>query len=137
MSERRWFARWGERGGERGSFTIPAVSGIGILLLCFVIVCQFAVWIYARGALQAAAQAAVRSAAPLDSSAGSCEQAFELARSQLLGGDLGRNVGGVHCELGDVFVTLDVDATFASWLPVTPDWQTTVSAIAVREVEPG
>lgn len=127
---------WAEHDSERGALTVPAVASLGILLLCFVIVCQFVVWIYAKGALQASAQAAVRGAAPLDAPAGSCEQAFHLVRTELLGGELGDRVGPVRCDVGEVFVTLEVEASFSSWLPVTPDWETTVSAVAVREVEP-
>lgn len=121
---------------ERGAFTLPAVASIGVLLLCFVIVAQFAVWIYAKGALRAAAQAAARSAAPIDAPPGSCEDAFERSRQQLLGGQIGTGVGSVRCVIGDTFVTVDVDASFAGWLPITADWDTTVTAVAVRELEP-
>ena len=125
-----------ERTAERGVFTLPAVAGIGVLLLRFVMVGQFAVWIYAKGVLRSAVQSAAREGAPIEAPPGSCDHAFELARRQLLGGELGRGVGDVRCHEGERIITVEVDAHFSSWLPFTPDWDTSVSAVAVREVAP-
>lgn len=124
------------RPSERGAFTLPAVASLAILVLVFVVVTQFAVWIYAKGALRSAVQTAARTASPIDAPAGSCELAFEHTRAQLLGGELGRGIRPVRCELGAELVTVEVVAHFDSWLPVTPGWDTTVVAVAVREREP-
>lgn len=116
--------------------TVPAVAAIGVLLFSFVMVAQFATWIYAGGALRASVQAAARAAAPIDADFGSCAAAFTRTRDQLLGGEVGRSVGPVSCEASDTTVTATVDARFESWFPVMPGWETTVTAVAVREVDP-
>lgn len=124
------------RRSERGATTLSGVVSIGVLLLAFVLVAQFAAWIYGSGALRAAAQDGARQAAPLDAPAGACEAAFEQVRSQLLRGALGDGVDAVRCTIDLDLVSVEVTAQFESWLPVTPDWETTVRAVAVREVEP-
>ncbi|MEZ5230252.1 MAG: hypothetical protein R2710_27385 [Acidimicrobiales bacterium] len=135
-------ARANEHGGgraradEHGTIALPAVISIAILLLAFVLATQFAVWLYAKGALRSAVQSAARAAAPLDAPVEACGRAFELARSSLLDGDVGAGVGGVRCDRGPTLVTVEVDAHFDAWLPITPGWHTTVRAVAVREVEP-
>lgn len=124
------------RDSERGATTLTGIASIGVLLLAFVFVAQFTTWIYGRGALRAAAQDGVRQAAPLDSPAGTCEAAFDRVRSQLLSGFLGDDVDDVRCSVGSDFVSVEVTARFESWLPVAPGWETTVQAVAVREVDP-
>lgn len=121
---------------QRGAATLSGVLSIGILLVVFVLVAQFSAWIYGRGALRAAAQDGARHAAPLDAPAGTCEAAFERVRSELLRGALGDGVGEVRCTIGPDVVLVEVSARFESWLPITPGWNTTVRAIAVREAEP-
>ncbi len=106
------------------------------MLLCFVVVAQLATWQYAHGALRAAVQSAARQSAVFDAPAGACERAFEATRSQLLGGEIGRGVGAVRCGAEPDVVTVSVDASFESWLPIIAGWDTTVSAVAVREVDP-
>ncbi len=125
-----------ERRDEQGSTTLPAVAGIGILLVAFVLVAQFALWLYARGALRASVQAGARAASVLDAAPGSCEQAFERVRVQLLGGSLGAGVGRARCVVGPELVVVEVDARFDPLLAITPGWDTTVRTVVVRERGP-
>ncbi len=121
---------------ERGSITLPAVASLGLVLVAFVVVAQFASWQYARGALRAAAQEAAADAAVLASEPGRCEATFDAVRADLLGGSLGAGVGPVRCDVGADIVVVEVDARFDSWLPFVPDGATSVRAVAVREQDP-
>lgn len=121
---------------ERGSAALTSVAAMGMFLVILTLFVQFAVWQYGRGVLRSAALEAARAQAGLDASAGACERRFGEVRSELLGGDLGEQVSEVRCQLDADRVVVSVDADFEAWLPISPDWSFTVTAIAVREVDP-
>ncbi len=121
---------------ERGSATITTLVAMGMFLIMLTLFTQFAVWQYGRGVLRSAALEAARSEATLDSGEGACLRRFEQVRSDLLGGKMGDGVGQATCTLLDDRVVVTVSARFERWLPISPDWQFTVTAIAAREVEP-
>ncbi len=109
---------------------------MGMFLIILTLFVQFAVWQYGRGVLRSAALEAARAEAVTDANGSACQARFAEVRGELLGGDLGEQVSEVRCEIGDDRVVVSVDADFKAWLPVSPDWSFTVTAIAVREVEP-
>lgn len=121
---------------QRGSATLSTVAALGALLMFVALLVQFAVWQYGRGVLRSAAMEAARAGAVLDARDGACERRFESVRSALLSGRLGDQVGDARCEVTDELVTVSVDARFERWLPISPDWSFTVTAIAVREAAP-
>jgi hypothetical protein len=118
---------------ERGAILLPGVVGIAMMFFAFVLITQFAVWQYGRGAVQSAANEAARSAAAYGAVAGTCEAVFEAARGDLLGGSLGDGVGSPQCTTGAEFAQVVVPVSFGKWLPISPDWHFEVSAVAVVE----
>lgn len=122
--------------GERGSGAITTLVAMGMFLVILTLFTQIAVWQYGRGVIRSAALEAARSEAVLDAGQGACAQRFEQVRSDLLGGALGDNVGVVQCTTLTDRVVVSVDAKFERWLPISPDWEFTVTAVATREQEP-
>lgn len=124
------------RDDERGSGAITTLVAMGMFLVILTLFTQIAVWQYGRGVIRSAALEAARAEAVLDAGQGSCAQRFEQVRSDLLGGELGDNVGAVQCSTLTDRVVVTVDAKFERWLPISPDWEFTVTAVATREQEP-
>ncbi|MFW2380598.1 MAG: hypothetical protein ACN4GZ_02485 [Acidimicrobiales bacterium] len=118
---------------ERGSILLPGVVGIAMMFFAFVLITQFAVWQYGRGAVQSAANDAARSAAAFGAAPGTCEAVFDAARGDLLGGSLGKGVGAPRCSVGGEFAEVVVPVTFGKWLPISPDWNFEVRATAAVE----
>jgi hypothetical protein len=104
-----------------------------MMFFAFVLITQFAVWQYGRGAVQSAANDAARSAAAFGAEPGACEAVFELARGDLLGGSLGDGVGRPRCTTGGEFAQVVVPVRFRRWLPISPDWNFEVRAVAAVE----
>ena len=121
---------------EHGGAALPTIFVAGILFLFLVIFAQFAVWQYGRGVLRSAVLEAARAQTPVDAPFGACERRFESVRLSLLAGSLGDGVGPVSCTVTDEQIVVTIDATFERWLPISPDWQSTVEAVAVRERVP-
>ncbi len=113
-----------------------AVASIGVFLVAFTLFAQFAVWQYGRGAVRSAALEAARAASTVEPVPGACERRFADVQGDLLGGAMGTQVGAPRCTIGPDTVTVIVDASFERWLPFSPDWDFTVTAVAVREVPP-
>ncbi len=109
---------------------------MGMFLVVLTLFVQFAVWQYGRAVLRSSALEAARAQAAFETSDGICMSRFNEVRRELLGGDLGNQVSEVRCSLFEDRVVVSVDATFERWLPISPDWSFTVTAVAVREVEP-
>ncbi len=122
-----------ERSRERGAILLPGVVGIAMMFFAFVLITQFAVWQYGRGAIQSAANEAARASAAYGADVSACTQAFEAARSDLLGGSLGNGVGQPSCTANGEFTEVIVPVTFQKWLPISPDWSFEVRAVAAIE----
>ena len=112
---------------------MSTLAAFGVALVFLTLLAQFSVWQYGRGAVRSAAQEAARAAAPLGADAGNCRARFDQVRSGLLGGRLGDGVGPVRCDDRGPWVEVGVDVVFSRWLPVSPDWSFTVTAVAVKE----
>jgi hypothetical protein len=124
------------RDAERGSATITTLVAFGLFLTFFTLFAQFAVWQYGRGAVRSAALEAARAAAPMEAVPGACERRFDDVTNGLLGGPLGDQVSPPVCDVGTDLVVVSADVRFEPWLPISPEWSFTVTATAVREVEP-
>lgn len=127
---------WPEGEHERGSATITTLVAMGMFLIMLTLFTQFAVWQYGRGVVRSAALEAARSESVLDAGEGACLQRFEQVRADLLGGQMGEGVGQATCAVLDDRVVVTVTTRFERWLPISPDWEFTVTAVAAREVEP-
>ncbi len=77
--------------------------GIAMMFFAFVLITQFAVWQYGRGAVQSAANEAARASAGFGADPGVCLEVFEAARGDLLGGSLGDGVGSPRCTVTGEF----------------------------------
>jgi hypothetical protein len=106
---------------------------VGIMFVAFALIAQFAVWQYGQGAVQAAADDAAQVVSAYGADPNGCRQAFEDARSDLLGGSLGRGVGEPRCLSDGEFVEVVVPVTFHRWLPFSFDWSFEVRAAAAVE----
>jgi hypothetical protein len=115
---------------------VATLASAGALLVFFVLFTQFLVWHYGRAVLRSAVFEAARAQAPLGAPNGSCEQRFLEVRSGLLAGSLGDGVGSITCVVSDGLVLASVDVRFERWLPISPDWEFTVEAVAIREKAP-
>ena len=125
--------RFAGRGSERGAAALPADFAMGMFMVFFALFAQVAVWQYTRGSLRAAAMEAARAEAPFEAPAGACERRFDMAKNALLGGSIASEIGPVSCEVGAETVRVSVSADLEPWLPISPGWSFTVSAVAVRE----
>ncbi|NNF56021.1 MAG: hypothetical protein HKN03_16465 [Acidimicrobiales bacterium] len=121
------------RSGERGSVALAGIAAISMMFIAFVLIAQFAVWQYGRGAVQSAANEAARASASFGADPGDCYRRFEDARGDLLGGSLGAGVGAPQCTIGGEFSEVIVPVTFKRWLPFSPDWSFQVRAISATE----
>ena len=121
-----------KRGSEAGFTTIQYVIAVAWSLLLLVLVANFLVDMYARGAVRDALDDGVRAGVPAAAPVAACEQ---RAREVLRGLVRGPLVDArVRCTTSGAFVTADASVSLRSWLPMLlPDWHLTLHAIALRE----
>ena len=117
---------------ERGFTTIQYVIAVAWSLLLLVLVANFLVDLYARGAVRDALDDGVRAGAPASAAVPACE---ERAREVLRGLVRGPLVQArVRCATSGAFVTADATVSLRSWLPMlVPDWHLSLHAVALRE----
>ena len=115
-----------------GFTTIQYVIAVAWSLLLLVLVANFLVDLYARGAVRDALDDGVRAAAPAAAPGPACEaRAREVLRG-LVRGPLVQ--ARIRCETSGAFVTAEATVTLHSWLPMlVPDWRMTLHAVALRE----
>lgn len=118
--------------GEAGQVVPAYLVGVGISLLFFVLLVQFVVWQYGKGAVRAALDEAARSGAPIDAGIGDCERRAAAVLDDLLGGAMGQEVR-VTCSETPTEVLVSADVVFRSWLPPSPDWSFRLTASARKE----
>lgn len=121
-----------KREREAGFTTIQYVIAVAWSLLLLVLVANFLVDLYARGAVRDALDDGVRAGAPASAPAAACEQrAHEVLRGLVRGPLV---TARVRCATSGAFVTADATVSLHSWLPMLiPDWHLTLHAIAIRE----
>ncbi len=116
--------------------TVQFVAATAMSLIVFVMLANFVVDLYARGAIRAAVDEGARAGAPVDSSVGECERRAKDALDDLLGGGMR---SGVRVDCVDNLGTIRAQATVVlhGWLPgVVPDWSFSLTGTAVKERDP-
>ena len=121
--------------GEAGQVVPAWLVAVGVALVFFVLVVQFVVWQYGRGAVRAALAEAARGGAPADAGVAECEDRAAAVLGDLLGGPLGREVA-VTCTESPTRMVASADVVFRSWLEPSPDWSFRLSASARKEALP-
>jgi hypothetical protein len=120
---------------EAGMTTIQYVVATAFVLVVFVGLANLVVDLYARGAVRAAVDEAVRASARLDASDTECAARADDVLADLLGPRLRAGVR-VTCADGGDTVTARADVRLAGWLALVPDWSFTVTGTAVKERVP-
>jgi cytosine/adenosine deaminase-related metal-dependent hydrolase len=118
--------------GERGFTTIQYTIAVAWSLVLLVLVANFMVDLYARGAVRDALDDGVRAGVPATASAEACEARAREVVSGLVRGPLIE--AHVHCEQSGAFMTAQADVSLRSWLPMlVPNWDMTLHAEALRD----
>jgi hypothetical protein len=117
---------------ETGFTTIQYVIAVAWSLVLLVLVANFLVDLYARGAVRDALDDGVRAGVPAAAPVAACEQRAREVLRDLVRGPL--VVVRVRCATSGAFVTADATVTLRSWLPMlVPDWHLHLDAAALRE----
>jgi hypothetical protein len=117
---------------NEGFATIQYVIAVAWSLLLLVLIANFLVDLYARGAVRDALDDGVRAAAPASAPVPACEERARDVLGGLVRGPLVR--AQVRCATSGAVVTADATVTLESWLPMlVPDWRMTLHAVALRE----
>ncbi len=115
-----------------GFTTIQYVIAVAWSLVLLVLVANFLVDLYARGAVRDALDDGVRAGVPAAAPANACETRARRVLSGLVQGPLVD--AAVHCDASDGLVTAAATVSLRSWLPMlVPDWRMTLHAEALRE----
>ena len=118
-----------------GAATLQYVVATAFVLVVFVGLTNLVVDLYARWAVRAAVDEAVRAGARVDASAAQCcGRVPTTCSTDLLGGRLRAGVDVSCAERVDV-VTATADVRLPGWL-LLPDWSFTVTGTAVKERMP-
>ena len=124
------------RSSDSGMTTMQFVMATALSLFVFVMLANFVVDLYARGAIRAAVDEGARAGAPVDSSIGECERRANDALDHLLGGAMRAGVH-VDCVAGWGTVRAHATVVLRGWLPgVVPDWSFALEGTAIKEVDP-
>jgi hypothetical protein len=117
---------------DDGFTTIQYVIAVAWSLLLLVLVANFLVDLYARGAVRDALDDGVRAAAPMSSPVPVCEQQAREVVHGLVRGPLVE--ARIHCTTSGELVAAEATVVLRSWLPMlVPDWRMTLRATALRE----
>ncbi|MGH9189978.1 MAG: hypothetical protein ACRD0Q_08110 [Acidimicrobiales bacterium] len=120
---------------ESGSSTPEHVIALGVCLAFFVLLVQFVVWQYGRGAVRAALDEGARVGAPVAAGPSDCEDRARGVLADLLGGSMGREIS-VSCAQTGTEVVAEATVTFRAWMPPSPDWSFHLAAAARKERMP-
>jgi hypothetical protein len=124
------------RGNDSGMTTVQFVAATAMSLIVFVMLANFVVDLYARGAIRAAVDEGARSGAPIDATAGECRQRANDALDDLIGGAMRSSIR-VDCVEGSGTMRAQATAVLHGWLPgIVPDWSFALTGTAVKEREP-
>jgi hypothetical protein len=117
--------------GAEGTATLQYVVATAFVLVAFVGLTNLVVDLYARGAVRAAVDEAVRAGARVDASAAQCSSRARDVLTDLLGSRLRAGIE-VSCAARVDVVTATADVRLPGWL-LLPDWTFTVTGTAVKE----
>jgi hypothetical protein len=117
---------------DAGFVTLQFVVAVAWSLLLLVLVANFLVDLYARGAVRDALDDGVRAGMPSSRPVAACEARAEQVLSGLVRGPL--VTATVRCDARDGSVTAEARVSLRSWLPMlVPDWRMTLHAVGQRE----
>ena len=120
------------RTGDAGFVTLQYVIAVAWSLVLLVLVANFLVDLYARGAVRDALDDGVRAAAPSSQPVAACEARAQEVLSGLVRGPL--VTARVRCDASGGYVTAEARVSLQSWLPMlVPDWRMTLHAVAQQE----
>ncbi len=125
----------GRAAGEAGSTAPAYVFAVGLSLIFFVLLVQFAVWQYGRGVVRSALDEGARLGAPAEAGPADCEERARAVVSDLMGGAMGNEVS-IRCTETATQVLAEATVTFRAWLRPSPDWSFKVAASARKESLP-
>lgn len=115
---------------DQGGFaTIQYVLATGFSLVLLVLVANFTVDLYARGAVRDALDEGARAAVPLGATVADCEARAKAVVAQLLGGRRRADIR-VRCRHDGDWIRADARVRLRSWLPLVPDWRFELRAVA-------
>ena len=99
----------------------------------FLVMANLVVVQYGRGAVRSALEQGARAGA-VSRSVERCEAtAWEVVR-QLLGGSMSNRLE-LRCSVGGTGIVASADAIFEAWVPLTPDFEVSLSSEAYLEPE--
>ncbi|HXY92566.1 MAG TPA: hypothetical protein VEP49_08835 [Acidimicrobiia bacterium] len=116
--------------------TVQFVVATAMSLFVFVLLANFVVDLYARGAIRAAVDEGARAGAPVDASLADCERRADDALDDLLGGAMRRGVQ-VRCVADFGTIRARADVVLPGWIPgIVPDWWFSITGTAISEHDP-
>ncbi len=116
-----------------GFTTIQYVVAVALSLLFFVLVANFLVDVYARGAVRDALAEGARAGVPAGAAPGACEDRVHEVLDGLVRGPIGDDIT-VECRRDGAWVVAHASVVLPSWLPVlVPDWNMDLDAVALQE----
>ncbi len=126
---------------ERGMTTIQYVAATAMSLFVFVMMANFIVFFYARGAARAAVDEAARTGGRNGTSISECEARARETLDGLINGSMRAQIQPVHCSQDvtpdGVVVHASTDVHLVGWIPgVIPDWAFTLRGQSVKERSP-
>lgn len=116
--------------GDRGVSSVQFVFASALALLLFVALANLVVVQYGRGAIRSALEQGVRAGTTSGETA--CEETARGVVDNLLGGRMSDGLV-LDCTVVGGGVTANVEVTFESWTPLTPDFPMSMSSRAVVE----
>jgi len=120
------------RTGPAGFVTLQYVIAVAWSLVLLVLMANFLVDLYARGAVRDALDDGVRAGAPSSQPVAACEARAQEVLTGLVRGPL--VTARVDCEATAGDVRAEARVSLASWLPMlVPTWRITLHAVAQRE----
>ena len=124
-------------GAEIGTAAIALVVAAALSLVVFVSLANVVTMLFARNAVRAAVDEAVRVGSRSDSPTAECEARARAVLDGLLGPAARRGVS-ISCSTTGArgAVRARADVTLTPWWPGLPSWTYAVESAAVREVLP-
>lgn len=121
--------------GAGGFVTVQTVTAVGMSLALFVLLVNLVVFQYGRGVVRAALDEGARAGSVAPAAGANCLRRADAVLSDLLSAAMLHGVD-VRCTVAGGQVHATADVRFRGWLPLTPDWRFTSSAVAVKEASP-
>ena len=122
-----------QRLSDAGFTSVQFVLAAGLSLILFLALANLVVVQYGRGAVRSALEQGARVGA-VTRSVLACEATAWEVVDQLLGGSMSDRLE-LRCSVGGAGVVASADAVFEAWVPLTPDFEVSLSSEAFVEPE--